>query len=53
MIKSKADLKEYLEKDKYVISPPKKHPRLLGDDIWKYEIFLRKFEYYSNCVGGV
>lgn len=53
MIKSKADLKEYLEKDKYVISPPKKHPRLLGDDIWKYEIFLRKFEYYSNCGGGI
>lgn len=52
MIKSKQDLKKYLEMDKVALNPGRKRPRLIGDDIWKYEIALRKHEYYVNR-GGV
>lgn len=49
MIKSKEDLKYYLECDRVALFQTRKHPKLFGDLIWKYEIILRKREYYENC----
>lgn len=53
MIQSKEDLKRYLEMDRQALNISKKHPSFFGDDIWKYEIVLRKHEYYLNCGKGV
>jgi len=50
MIKSKQDLKEYLEADKKALDiRNRKKPKLLHDVIWSYQILLRKCEYYQNC----
>ena len=49
MIKSKADLKYYLEQDRIALYKTAKKPRLAGDEIWQYEILLRKTEYFMNC----
>ena len=49
MIKSKEDLKYYLEQDRIALYKKTKRPRLAGDEIWQYEIMLRKTEYYLNC----
>ncbi len=53
MIKSKADLKEYLLQDKIALGIKKKRPRYFGDKIWKFEILLRKLEYATNCGKGI
>lgn len=49
MIQSKADLKRYLEQDRIALYKTRKKPRIAGDEIWQYEILLRKTEYYMNC----
>ena len=49
MIKSKEDLRYYLQMDKIALDVKKARPSLFGDDIWKYEILLRKREFYTNC----
>ena len=49
MIQSKADLKRYLEQDRIALYKTRKRPRIAGDEIWQYEILLRKTEYYKNC----
>ena len=46
MIESKKDLKEYLEADKVSLDISRKKPKLFGDYLWKFEIILRKHEYY-------
>lgn len=48
MIQNKQDLKEYLEADKRSLGRNRKRPAI-NDVIWKYEILLRKCEYYQNC----
>lgn len=53
MITSKIELIEYMEMDKKALQRSAKRPRLIGDDVWKYEIALRKHEYYLNCKGGM
>ncbi len=52
MIKSKADYKRYLEQDRIALYKNKKRPSIAGDEIWQYEILLRKTEYYLNCKKG-
>ena len=57
MILSKKDLCEYLEADKIALNRKKKHPGIM-DLIWRFEICLRKYEYYKNVkydtiLGGV
>lgn len=49
MILNRADLLYYLECDKIALKIPseKRKPHLL-DYIWKYEILLRKAEFYNN-----
>lgn len=47
MILSKLDLKEYLESDKKSLGRVGKSPTV-SDWIWRFEILLRKYEYYYN-----
>lgn len=51
MISSKEDLNYYLLQDKIALFIPKsrKRPRPFYDEIWKFEIALRKAEYAINC----
>ena len=50
MIKNKLDLKEYLLADKKALGKMiYRKPRFKHDIIWKYQILLRKCEYYINC----
>lgn len=55
MIQSKADLKEYLAKDKFALHMTRRRPKLLGepDEIWRFQIVLRKHEYYRNCTRNI
>lgn len=48
MIISKKDLKLYLQKDKKALGIKKRFPSLFGDEIWKFQIALRKYEYHLN-----
>lgn len=48
MIQSKDELKIYLECDRKQLGIKRKYPRIIGDEIWKYEISLRKYEYWSE-----
>lgn len=54
MIQTKEDLREYLRWDKIALHKKQlKKPRFARDEVWKYEIILRKTEYYTNnqqCV---
>lgn len=52
MIQTKEDLRLYLEKDKQALGITRKRPCLVGDDIWKFEIALRYYEYLTNVNGG-
>ena len=53
MIKSKSDLRYYLEQDRIALRKTTKRPRIAGDEIWQYEIMLRKTEYFINCKKGL
>ncbi len=54
MIDSKETLKQYLEQDKLALGRRgDSKPRFFGDEIWKFEILLRKVEYYINCKSGL
>ncbi len=49
MITTKKELKYYLEQDAIALRcEEKKHPKLFGDELWKFQIVLRKTEYYNN-----
>ena len=48
MIDNRRKLKEYLNEDKRQLGIQRKRPRLFTDEIWKYEITLRKYEYWYN-----
>lgn len=50
MIKSKKDLKLYLQEDKKALHRNTKYPAF-QDSVWKYEILLRKCEFYNNVSG--
>ena len=52
MIITREDLKYYLECDRIALRQRKKRPSLFGDEIWKFQICLRKLEYFHN-QGGV
>ena len=49
MIKSKKDYLEYCKRDKMALGIKASRPRFWLDEIWKYEITLRKCEYLINC----
>lgn len=48
MIATRADLREYLDKDKRALGIKKSRPSIVGDEIWKFEIALRMDEFYKN-----
>lgn len=48
MIKTREELRYYLECDRIALRQSRLKPRLLGDEEWKYERWLRKAEYYQN-----
>lgn len=48
MIINLEDLKEYMKQDKIQLGITRKRPRPFTDEIWKYEIALRKYEYWFN-----
>jgi len=48
LIQNKRDLQDFLKADKMQLGIARKFPRPLTDDIWKYEINLRKYEYWLN-----
>lgn len=49
MIKNKGDLKRHLEMDRIALGKTEKRPRIT-DLVWRFEIALRKHEYYTNCT---
>ena len=49
MINSKNDYLKYLKQDKLALGKNYKSPKLVHDEIWRFEIQLRKTEYYVNC----
>ena len=51
MIKNKDEYKDYLLADKKALGRKKNSPAI-NDYIWRYEILLRKCEYYQNCKRG-
>ena len=54
MIDSKETLKRYLEQDKLALGRKQdRRPKLYGDEVWKFEILLRKVEYSINCRSGI
>ena len=48
MIQTKAELKYYLACDRIALGKKQKRPALFGDDIWKFQICMRKLDYYKN-----
>ncbi len=49
MIRTKEDLKEYLKCDQIALRQEgKRRPEFGKDEIWRFEILLRKTEYYTN-----
>ena len=53
MIQNKNDLKRFLESDKKALHySTQNKPKYGRDEIWKYEILLRKTEYYTNVNKG-
>lgn len=53
MITNKKELIEYLEADKIALGKCRKRPKIVGDEIWRFEILLRKAEYYHNCSQNI
>lgn len=52
MIGSKEDYLYFLEADRISLSKTRKRPKMVGDEIWKFQRLLRRLEYYSNCKKG-
>lgn len=49
MITTKKELRFYLQQDAIALRcEKKKRPRFFGDEVWKFQIILRKAEYYNN-----
>lgn len=48
LIKSHQLLNDYLIADKAALNINRRRPKFLGDKIWKFQIKLRKTEYYNN-----
>lgn len=53
MIDSRQKYREYIEQDRLALGRQQDAgPRLFADEIWKFEILLRKVEYDLNCRRG-
>ncbi len=53
MIQSKSDLRKYLQEDEKALYPNGGNRfQKIKDPILRFEVLLRKCEYYRNCKGG-
>lgn len=52
MIQSRKDLHDYLAADRKALGRTRTRPSWF-DDVWRFEIVLRKCEYYTNCDCGI
>lgn len=52
MIKSKKELAYYLECDRIALRKRQKRPSFLGDEIWKFQICMRKLDFCKHTPGG-
>lgn len=53
MIDNKETYRKYLKQDRLALGRQQDaRPRLFGDEIWQFEILLRKVEYDLNCRRG-
>ena len=52
MVKTKTDLNYFLECDRLALEKKGKKPGVFGDEIWKFQICMRKLNYYKNNRGG-
>ena len=51
MIQSKRDLREYLRQDQIALGKKnQKKPSPFGDEVWRFQILMRKTEYHVNCA---
>lgn len=50
MIRNYSDFKYYIECDRVALRATTKTPRLWGDEIWKFQILLRKRELLANTI---
>ena len=53
MICNKEQLLYFLECDKKALKISYNKPRLVHDVIWKYQILMRKSEYWQNCSNNI
>lgn len=53
MISNREDLIYYLKCDKYALKITYNKPRLVHDIIWRYQILMRKSEYWQNCSKSI
>ena len=53
MIDSKDSLKKYLKADKEALGFKKNIIPIVGKEIWKFQICLRYFEYYTNTESNI
>ena len=49
MIDSKKEYYLYLESDRVALGKKYNKPKIIHDEIWKFQRLLRKTEYYTNC----
>lgn len=52
-IQSRDNYLYYLEADRIALTKDRSRPRLIGDDVWKFQRLLRKAEYINNCKKDV
>ena len=52
MIKSKHMLEYYLECDRVALGINRRKPRLIGDEIWKYQRYMRMLDYANTARSG-
>lgn len=51
MIRTKADLLMYIQEDAKANGRTKLKAKVFGDEIWKFQLALRRTEYFSNQLG--
>ncbi len=49
MIKTKEDLRYYMECDRKALGIRRKCPRIFSDEVWRFQRSLRRLEYYNNA----
>ena len=53
MIENKKDYKEYIRLDALASRRENIKPRILGDEVWKFQYLMRKREYEINTLHGI